>query len=345
MSALDAWYKAERRAFGGPRLMLGGVLYGDTFMDIFAHYCLPTILSEANCAALRAQDATIALYTDKESRPRLGRIMDRAAIRGLRVMVLVMPSEVMAPSVGLFLRLSVAQSLLVQRAAGAGMAFHMLMPDQVYSQTYFPSLERLGVRNVFNPGPKVDYAAATPDLEAYRQPDGTLDIPSAALGDIGWRHTIMCAMNDGAIPDRLPADHCHLWRARDRMMFFSPYGNTAYMTPQTCAAMDQGATPTGTLDCHARRLFGAEFYAPTVDDDMVYIGLSDPRIPAVKDTRFVDRGTFLKQCVGHMAGDKANLAYYTRPVEMAASPTLNDAPEAEWVMSQQSAIADMMRAA
>lgn len=345
MSVLDVWYAAERATLGdGPagKLMLGGVVYGKWFLEIFARYCLPTILARANREALQATGTVIALYTDEETSDDLIALLQRTRAPGIRSMVRQMSEEVMKADMRLFLRLAAAQSLLVQRAAQHGMAFHMLMPDHLYDERYFPNLLRVATThpNIAHAGMNVAAPAALREIEVYRQRDGSLAVPAKDLATIGWRNTVMCAMN-GCTPDRMPDEHYHVWRAQDRVMLFNPYANPAHISPQVGRLMDEDGPTTGTLDTHVQRLFGADFYAPKMSDGMAFLAMSDAQpVPANNFTtldKLVDRAWSDIGCQYERVG------YYTTPTEMPASID-ESAPTAGEVIDRQQRIVDRITA-
>jgi hypothetical protein len=86
-------------------------------------------------------------------------------------------------------------------------------------------------------------------------------------------------------------------------------------------------------------LFGTDFYVPTVEDDMAFIALGDARQKG-RNANYTTLDAFLDRCWREIAGQTDLLPYYLRPTEMAASID-EDAPIAEEVMAQQTALIDM----
>jgi hypothetical protein len=335
------WYPDERwRIPPHPRggLMLGAVIWGRWYTDIFTDYGLPTILAPENVAAL--QGDIIAIYTDEASRDRLEMNLMPARSAGISVQIHTLPADIIAAHERPFLPLAAAQQLLVTRAARAAMYYHTLMPDHGYNATYFPNLKKLGARhrNIAHGGLNVaqpPYAA----LEVYRRADGSMAIPARELGTVGWQNTIMCPMNDTA-PDRMPDEHYQVWRARDRVMLFNGYANPAYMPPLICRKLDTPNMTTGTLDCHTKALFRGDFYIPTVEDDMAFLSLGNAVQGTGRAANYTTLDKFLDRMWREIGGQSDLLPYYLRPTELPAAID-ESAPTAEEVMGQQAALIDM----
>lgn len=339
IATINVWYQVERacivKAKRRPRLMLGAVIWGQWYLDVFATYGLPSILAPENVAAL--QDACITIYTNAASRERLDAILQPARDAGIEVELLEIPDEVLAASDRPFLALAAAQQLLVTRAARGKMAFHQLAPDHGYSNRYFPNLKRLGKLhgNVAHGGLNVD-RPPLPDLEAYRK-GGALVVPARDLATIGWDHTVMCTMN-GTTPEKMPDEHYQVWRARDRVMLFNVYANPAYMPAEVCSLLDTENMTTGTLDCHTKSLFRSAFYAPQAGDDMAFVSIDRNTQPAANYTT-MDK--FLARCWAEISGQSDLMFYYLRATEMAASIDKR-APTAEAVMGEQAKLMRMV---
>lgn len=342
MTVVANWYARERAALRpmAGSLMLGGIVYGRTFLGLLTGYSLPSMLAKANREALK--DAVLAFYTDRESCADLLLMLGAARINAT---VRVIPDDVMA-SPKFWPRLSAAQGLLCILAARSGMPFHMLMPDQVYSEGYFPRLMALGARHrrIAHNGLNVQLEAGK-ELDAYTRGDA-LTISARDLTDISWPrlHWRMSpfVMNTAGVPERMPNCHYQVWRARDRVMLFSPHNNTAYMDAATCAKLDTAEPTENTLDAISQRLFGTDYYTPTLDDDMAFIGLeySDPSAHP-QDGFHVGMGEFLRRCREH-APDSL-LCYCAKPSEMPAS--IDDAaPTAAEIRAFQHGLVEKMQA-
>lgn len=354
MTALDIWYREERDALatldlpnGG--LMLGGLIYGPLFLGIFANYCLATILSRANREAL--QGATIAFYTDEESRAPLSEILRKATDAGLRVITRIIPADVMALGDGdsFWNRVATAQSLLVQMAAHAGSAFHALMPDQVYSEHFFPNMLRLanGSRNIVHNGLNAKLSCAS-DLQRYRQSDGSLTVPARKLNDIAWDHLhwrMNCFVMNDAEPGRWYNTHYMLWKARDRALMFGPNNSLSFIRPDVCKLMidENRHHPSGTLDTKVQGLVGTDYIVPAAEDDMTLIGFEwtgQPDHPVDNYAKTVEE--YIDFWWTRIRYKDEWLGYYSQPMAVIATSIDESAPPVEEVMARQQGIVDML---
>jgi hypothetical protein len=316
-------------------LILGGMVYGQTFLDIFERFCVASMRAPANLEALRSNGAKVVMCTTREDAPRL------AAILGdLPHELYELPKDTGAD---LFQTLAGVQAGMVAYAAERNSAFHMLMPDQMYSEAYFPNLFRLAAHgDVVHNGLNVSiHAYDAMDDHRFRsvgQSGYYIAASATHLGDIAWNnlHHRMAAypMNWAKVPTSMPPSHFHLWRAADRAMLFSPYNSPVYLTPETARRFPSG--PVCTLDREIQKMVG-EFVCPSIDDDMVLIGIEHE--PA-KPKPYVDWETFAENCWGEIGGEWARLAYYRKPTAEIPAATLEGMPTAADVLSRQRVIAD-----
>jgi hypothetical protein len=312
-------------------LTLGGMVYGQTFLDIFERFCVASLRAPSNLEALRSNGAKVVLCTTREDSDRL-----TAILGDLPHELYELPKDTGAD---LFQTLAGVQAGLVAYAAERNCAFHMLMPDQMYSERYFPNLFRLAEQgDVVHNGPNVDIKAEV-ELHWGRDWDeGSLSVSSGALGAIAWRHLharmSACLMNRAKVPASMPPSHFHLWRAADRVMLFSPYNSPVYLTPDTARRFPSG--PVGTLDREIQKMVG-DFVCPSLEDDMVLIGIEHE--PA-KPLPYVDWEAFAERCWGNIGGEWARLPYYRKPTAEIPAATLEGMPTAADVLSRQRVIAD-----
>lgn len=309
-------------------LILGGMVFGDTFLDLFERFCVASMRSPANLEALRDNGAKVVVYTNREDAPRLAAILDGLLPYELREL----PPF---PKGKLFEMLAAVHAILCKRTSAEGTALHMLMPDQMYSSWYFRNLFRLAERgDVAHGGLNVSLSAA-PQLLAYGA-NGFLSIPAEALGDIGWRHLhhrmSQFLMNRAKVPVSMPDAHFHLWRARDRLMLFSPYFNPVYLTPESARRWPVDAT----LDAQVQWMV-ENFFVPSLDDDMVMIGLEHAPWPTHPP---VDWATFATRCWKDMGFQAYRIEYYRKPVVEIPAAVIEGAPTAEDVLERQGKIAD-----
>jgi hypothetical protein len=324
-------------------LMLGGMVFGKAFLDIFERFCVASLRSPANLEALRNNGAKIVLYTTREDAPRLAGIL-----KGL------LPYELHAlpPAANeqVFEALGAVQYVLVKRAADEeGRAFHMLMPDQMYSERYFPNLFRLAeISAAYGPGDVLHNTlnarmSASGDLDAYRS-DGALTVPAPALGAIAWKHIhdrhAGYLMNRAKVPTSMPLGQqmqlLHLWRARDRVMLFSPHNTPVYLTPRTAHCYPLPVL--GTLDGQVQYMV-ANFVCPALEDDMAVICIEQEPLKAPPSPP-VDWATFANYCWKEIGYQALHLQYFRKPTMELHAAVIEGAPTAEDVLERQGKIAD-----
>jgi hypothetical protein len=323
-------------------LTLGGMVYGPTFLDIFERFCVASLRSPANMEALRSNGAKVVLYTDRESSERL-----RAILGDL------LPHELyeLTPNTSecLFETLGAVHYVLTQRAADEGRAFHMLMPDVVYSERYFPNLFRLAVAGAAYGGDVLHNtinasASASVYLDWKRRPVGVLAASAADLGDIAWRclHERHAAylMNRAKVPTSMALGQqmqlLHLWRARDRVMLFSPHNSPVYLTPATARRYPQPVM--NTLDGQIQFMVG-NFVCPSLDDDMAMICIEHAPAKGAPWPN-VDWATFANYCWKEIGYQTLHLQYFRKPTMELHASVLEGMPTAEDVLQRQGVIAD-----
>lgn len=327
------WYTGQLATIGHNRpagkLMLGGAVWGEWYLDMLERYCLPSLAADR--AGLK--DAVIVLYTASGDMDRLARIL-----AGWPYVIRSIPDAAILSGHGQFGTLAACQHLLVQTAARWGMAWHMLMPDQVYSSRYWTNLTRLAqiYPHIAQGGLQVGTPWIADTLESYREKDGSLAIPAIALASSGWRHTAMHDMHE-ATPEAMPAEHYYLYRARDRVMMFNPFSNPVYIAPTTCSRTVSPTPSPSTFDIHTRGLFGQTYYLPRREDDMAFIALTDAKPAKASSTEpwqvWADRAR-----AGMM-----EYGYFVIPTEMPAAWD-DSFPTAEWVLQRQSTLMALVTA-
>ncbi len=293
MDALVEWFKAERRelfsnsAIQMPNgLFMGCPVWGKQFVERFGTYCLASIVSKKNIEALKGR-CRLVLYTSEEDDARLLHMLVPLApwidgsVRLIPRAVLDWEKE---GEFNKYMILGAIQTLGAMAAGRAGMGYHMLQPDHVFEEAYFPNLFRLAQDHdaITQISVSVDIDKAKDDLEKYRTADDELAIPSRDLGDIGFRHLHqqmrMYLMNEAEIPDRMPHSHFLLWQAPDRLVIYSVHHNAAWLSPTICqrARFKGMGFIFGTMDTKLPQMLdGARVYMTEADDGMTFIEVSD----------------------------------------------------------------------
>jgi hypothetical protein len=310
-------------------LLIGGPVWGEDYADIFERYCLASMRSPANLAALQANNATLEIYTDEATRPRMER------------MVTGLPTDInlihFRAAHSKYDTLSVVHAQQVADCAATGRPFHMLVGDQTYSENYFPNLFRLADKhgNIMHSGVNCTLRGAGAKLNPMRNADGSLSVSAKELGRITWEHRhnrlSQFLMNDG----EWPGFHMHIWRARDRAVIFCPHNSPVYLLPET--GRNLGDT-VSTLDSMAHLL--GDYYAPTLDDDMTLSGIeADDGIGEYPRVGWED---FAGRAWEQAKSIKDLRRYYMQPSAEVPIPVDGRAPTPEDVLVRQVAITNRL---
>ncbi|MGZ3317255.1 MAG: hypothetical protein ACXU95_08110, partial [Isosphaeraceae bacterium] len=288
----------------GPKdgVLMGLPLWGDDFIDRFCFFCVPSLRSKKNWEALAGR-SRLVLFTDQQGFLRLFQVARALEQQGMKVDVHLIPPEIMAEvgksALNRYWLLGTCGNYSLQIAGRGGMGFHMLMPDHLYCDGYFENMWRLAETHdgIAQTGISADINGVLPELEQYRQADGSLAIPDVEVGDMGYRHlhkqTAGNFMNGKDLNTELPDSHFMMWQGKDRLHLFCPHMNAAWMSPEMC----KGAPIRlyNALDTELPNFMGfpngkpANLAIPEAHDGMTFIELSDDsKIHATHRVNFTD---------------------------------------------------------
>jgi hypothetical protein len=292
---IDVWFANELAKLyaldptNEPGLLMGFPVWGETYIDRFARFCMPSMLAPANAEALRNLAAKLVIYTAPADFVSVWRKTLPLEQAGIRIVIDRIPPELLdGPDPNhKYQLLGTVQNLLIQRAARTGMGFHMIMPDIVYNERYFAALADLATRHeaVALGCLSSDIETLGPELDAYRS-GKALCVPSRALGTLGWKHVhqqTRASLLNGAAPENMPKSNLMVWLGRDAVHIASPHTNPAWIGPRLCRRAPV-LTPV-TLDAEIPALMPNGFHMPGPDEDMILVELSDDakRAPARGD--------------------------------------------------------------
>lgn len=264
-------------------LLMGCPLWGADFIASFEKYCLPSILSAANIAALKGR-CRLVLFTNADSFIRLVSIAKKIQQQGIEVGIsIIQPeffAELAAHRLNKYWVLGTLQNTLIQMAGKWGMSIHMLFPDVIYNREFFPNLERLGIEHgaVVLAGPvAMECAELCEEIEACRH-DGTLDIEARDLGNMGlcYLHPMqrVKVLNSRDLEKDMPAGTIWLaWAARTKFCIYTAHTNMAWLSAELCAAAPSRIP--ATIDAELP-VFMPRFYTPKADDGLAYLEINDP---------------------------------------------------------------------
>jgi hypothetical protein len=285
--AITAWYQSELAAshLSGNedcKVVISLALWGETYVQRFLDYELPSITAPRNHAALEDAKAEVVIYAD-------GRALDMLRTRKLSSWPDIMiwtrqiPDDVMQVVYQLpqykYTLMAAVHNLGIAQAARKGAGFSMGVADIVYSENYFGRLLELGKTHqmIAHHAFITSQERAKPELNALRTAEGIIHISAPFLGDIGWRHAagLMKSWNMNEIEtfEEVPGTHFMLWRGYDSVRMHCPHITPVWIGPKRCKAAR--LEPGDTLDA----LPLGDYYVPTPEDDMVIVTLDDTREP------------------------------------------------------------------
>lgn len=293
-TVVQPWFNAEHKElYGTPAIKGDGVLmgipvWGRAYIERFLAFCLPTLGAPASIAALKGR-CRLVIYTEPAARPLMHRRTGWLRRAGIEVLIRDIPDPVLGIlDHGYYARfrvLACVQNVLTHMAGRAGMGFHMLQPDHLYSHAYFENMMRLGEKHdaVVQIGINASLTdESIEDIEGFRMESGVLSIPDRELGDLGFRHMHpqcrLHSMNDAKFPDRIPLSHRLWWQGKDTVHMYSAHENPAWLSPELC--LDSPVAFTSTLDTLLPEYIPGDFYVPTIEDGMTFIEVSDGDKPA-----------------------------------------------------------------
>jgi hypothetical protein len=319
----------------GPTVLLGCPIWGRSYIERFATYCLPTLGTPENLAALSAR-CRLVLYSPAAARPMLYRLTRWLRVAGIELQFREIPDDLLAEMAippdatpeqrteqydRQFCLIGCVQNLLTHMAGRDGMGFHMLMPDHVYAQGYFANMFRLATDHhaIAQAGLSVDLEAAKDALEMCRHESGALVIPDREMGDIAAAHlhpeSLSLYMNHGSIPDRLPRGPRLIWQSQDALHVYSCFNNPAWLSPLLCA--DAPIAFTSTMDCLMPEFVADSFHVPTPADGMAFVEVSGPgkHIPG----KWVDGSTYCDWVWNRLNFQRDYFPYFKRPMVLETS--------------------------
>lgn len=351
--SLKAWFRREWESLlGSPPgrdhgFLLGCPIWGKDFVDRFFFFCLPSLLAPANLAALRENGARLVIFTDDkdDSFERFWLMKKALAEKGLAVQIMKLPPESMAliddKPLNKYWLLGTVQNLLVQMAGHYGMAFHCLLPDHLYAHEYFPNLFRVAkdYEGIAQTSISADIAGCLPELEQWRQTDGSLAVPDLDLGDMGWRHlhaqTRYNLLNDVDITQDMPRSHFQCWVGEDRLYLFCCHMNAAYLSARVCARAP--IRLYNALDTELPAFMPETVCVPELEDGMTFIELSDDR--KLSGDKRVPFAEFAFQCWKTVHFQDDWMSFYRTAVQVPIKPQEKFLPR-EVIQKRQDLIVD-----
>lgn len=312
-------------------LLMVGAVWGEQYLARFDKYCLSTLLGTSNLRAL--QCATLLLYTDKASHPKLVSRMRSLEAMGIHFEARVIPSYVSelanAHPINKLWIIGTIHQAGVHIAGRRGMDYHMFLPDHLYPIDYMRNLLRLGAEHdgIAQSGVSANIDTAAADIERHRRSDGFLAIPDCELGEIAWQHLHKQFQNAVVGINRtLPNSHHMLWPGKDRLYHLNCRMNAAWIANSECRL-----APTripATMDASIPFFMPARPYFPVAEDGLTFIEISDSTKYPGPDQRMQSWEQYCAGAWSTMNFDTAYLPYMRHLCEtpiQSQNPGLDEA--------------------
>jgi len=293
-------------------VLLGCPIWGDTWIDRFLAYCLPSIVEPESRAALNG--SRILLYTDQAGMRRLSRQGDLIELREL------------PRAANRWDALMAVQADLLKEAAQSGMGLSALQPDIVFPKGYFARLLRLGQvhEGIIGLGIWANSDTVLAEFDRLRR-DGVLSIPARALGSIGWTHLHPMwrryLMNGVDIDTAMPTSHLIGWLGTDFVRIHCSHVNPLWLSPRLCGM----AKLTNTLDAILPEILaGVPPYVAALQDGLTPLEFAEP----ANKPQHVRPGIF-PECAKAFWGNTPALELFKLPMRVPIGPRVDGMTDAE----------------
>ena len=177
--------------------------------------------------------------------------------------------------------LGVSQQIMLWMAGKAGMGFHSLFPDHLYAEAYFENMWRIAAieptGGIAQTGISADIHTCLPEIETFRQPDGSLVIPDLELGDMGFRNLHkqmrgnMMGKNDLATD--MPNSHYMFWVGKDKLHVNCCHMNAVWIPPSKTSVAP--IKLYNAIDTMLPMFMPEKVYIPDALDGLGFLEVSD----------------------------------------------------------------------
>ncbi len=356
LPALGNWFHEQRIELAhtpplvceNPTLLMGVAVWGRKFIDNFLHYCIPTLLAPLNVAALTNR-LLLVIHTDAESFDYLKERVRYLEDYRIDLEIHIIPQHLldMVPEreTNKYWLLGTIQHYYLLEAAHKGMNFHMLMPDHVYSNEFFPNLLRLaaqGHEGIIQSSINGTLEKCTEILENHRFAN-FITVDAQQLMDIGFAnlHTGIsaCIMNGRDPLDNITMSNYLIWVGKNTVYTFSPHASLLYLSNRLLRKITLRLH--NALDTQIPYYIPTHetFYKPTRDDGVVYIELTEASKPFATQT-----GNFYEFCFRYWVLTHFNRDFeriYAVPNEFPVSEQKDGLPD-EHILANMAGISSAL---
>lgn len=290
IASLEGWFNPRIEAEYGAatartepfpwRLYLGVLVFG-RYVDRFLDLCVPSLLAPGNLPALPR--SMLVIHTSAADADVLRTALTRQGLdKFADIEISLIPPEILdrltEHEANKYWLLSAVHNADIHTAKCRWCAYHMLMPDHVYSENYFRNVARLageGRVAIVQCNVSASLERVTPKVRRLNGVVPAKRLVAMAVANMHQQVT-PCVMNGRR---GYPLNLGLVWIAEDRVEIFNPHMSIVYLSH---AALTKAPVRLfNTVDGQLPFLIPPpiEPYVPTPADDMTYMEVSDREKP------------------------------------------------------------------
>lgn len=290
LPALGNWFHEERMLLASqpmlflhkPTLMMGVAVWGRKFIDTFLNYCIPTLLTPANLAALNGR-LLLVIHVDQDNFEYLKNQVKFLEEKSIDLEIHLIPDHIleMVPEreTNKYWLLGTIQHFYLLEAAHKGMNFHMLMPDHIYSEAFFTNLLKCAQEHeiIIQSSINGELERCVDALDKLRSEE-CIAINAKDLMTLGFENLHEgikpCIMNGRDAFDNIPVSNYLIWRGENAIYTFSPHASLLYISNRLLRQITLRLH--NALDTQIPYYAGSvQPYKPTIRDEIAYIEITE----------------------------------------------------------------------
>ena len=260
-------------------LVMALSVWGDEYIDRMLNYCFPSLLEPANIDALKSRDTVIFIHCRMSE---MDKIISHESVKslsahGIKIEIVTLSDDLInliEPHAShKYWHLGLTQSIHLQYAKRRRAAYHLLMPDHVYSEGFFERLMGAGKDIITHSSIPTVAASAAAELDTYRG-GVSIGVPPARLMAMALKN-MHGRMTPYLLTDanKYPSGHLIVMEGRERVHIMSPHQTLAWMSKEAIEHVPERIF--FTLDSELDKIITKHnIYQPTSDDALVMLELS-----------------------------------------------------------------------
>jgi len=208
-------------------ILIAGAAWGEHYVTMLLDYCLPSMLASLPDLS-KEREVIISIRTDEQLRVSHAEIIKK--ILSLGIKVFIESCEETATNNDKYYALSRVQNIDIKYAREIGADYHLLMPDNIYSENHFKSLMAAvnrGHKAIVKLCPSTVMETILPEIEPYRDGD-TIRIPPGDLTAIALKN-LHFRSEAWSTADGYPNIHIAMWEGKDSFHIIASHQTALYL--------------------------------------------------------------------------------------------------------------------